>query len=212
LNTLFRVLAWVAVIGGAICAIVYFAYADVWTLPSDDPRLLASVEPTLRGGDLVLVARHGSPALGDVVRCPDPDEPRRWVVGRLVGVGGADLMLHGQDFQLSGSRESSEANCGTVKMSNPATGDDVTLTCRNREFAGKEYSTLHRGDVEVQAEGAAQRHVPPGQIFLISDNRYLHLDSRDFGSVQEATCSRILFRLWGASGFTDGSRRFNFIW
>ena len=55
-------------------------------------------------------------------------------------------------------------------------------------------------------------HVPLGKLYLFSDDRYLHLDSRDFGSVPEATCQHLIFRLWGAEGFTDGAHRFNMLW
>jgi signal peptidase I len=211
-NTLLRIVAWVAVIGGALCAIVYYAYADVWTVPIDDPRLLVSIEPTLRGGDLLLVARHGLPALGDLVRCPDPDEPRRWVVGRLVGVSGSDFTIRNQDFMIPDSRETSDSGCTNQKLVNPATGDEVPLVCRNREFAGREYETLSKPDSDLSGEGPAVHKVPLGKIFLMSDDRYLHQDSRDYGSVTQASCQHILFRLWGSSGFTDGSRRFNIIW
>ena len=114
-NTFLRIVAWVAVIGGALCAIVYYAYADLWTLPTDDPRMAASVEPTLRAGDLLAVARHGLPALGDLVRCPDPEEPRRWVVGRMVGVSGGDITIRNQDFVIPDSRETSDSGCGNQR-------------------------------------------------------------------------------------------------
>jgi signal peptidase I len=46
----------------------------------------------------------------------------------------------------------------------------------------------------------------------LSDDRYLHLDSRDYGTVPEESCQHVFFRLWGAAGFGDASRRFNIIW
>ena len=53
--------------------------------------------------------------------------------------------------------------------------------------------------------------VEPGKLFLVSDDRHIHKDSRDFGGVDAATCEHVVFRLWGER-FTDGSRRFNILW
>jgi signal peptidase I len=50
--------------------------------------------------------------------------------------------------------------------------------------------------------------VPDGHVFLASDNRHYHDDSRDFGPVPKASChNRVLFRLWSARGWFDDSRR-----
>jgi signal peptidase I len=205
-----RFLAWIAVLVGAVLAIGYYAYADVWAVPIDDPRQLVSIEPSLSGGDVLLVARHGLPMMGDLVRCVDPDEPRRWVIGRLVGVGGVELTLGSQTFSTPGSRPRSNTACPKRNLVNPANAEDVELGCRNEEFAGREYQSL--GKAEEGGSASASVQVPPGRSFLLSDDRYLHLDSRDYGSVPETSCHRILFRLWGAEGFTDGSRRFNIVW
>ncbi len=206
-----RVVAWMAVIFGALAAIGYYTYADVWTVPTDDPRLLVSIEPTLRGGDIVLVERHGPPERGKVVRCADPDEPRRFVVGRLVGPPGSALTLVDQRFTTPGSRETSDTACGDTTLVNPATGEEVKLDCQNREFAGLEYRTLMR-KMESSNGAPIEVHVPVGKSYLLSDDRYLHLDSRDFGLVPDTSCQHIFFRLWGAEGFGDGSRRFNIVW
>ena len=64
----------------------------------------------------------------------------------------------------------------------------------------------------MSGEGPPQYHVQAGKVFLMSDDRYLHYDSRNFGTVPQASCQHILFRLWGANGFADSSRRFNIIW
>ncbi len=211
MSSILRLLAWLAVIGGALGAIVYYTYADVWTIPTDDPRLVASIEPTLRGGDIVLVARHGLPMMGNIVRCVDPDEPRRWVVGRLVGTGGTDIKVTDVGFSTPGSREAADTACDPQKVVNPANGDEVDETCRNNEFAGATYQTLTKL-VEGASDHPTQVHVPAGKSYLFSDNRYLHLDSRDFGSLPQASCQHLFFRLWGTSGFTDASHRFTLLW
>ena len=54
--------------------------------------------------------------------------------------------------------------------------------------------------------------VPAGQIFLASDNRHYHDDSRDFGAVTKESCKeRVVFRLWSARGWFDETRRMMFV-
>jgi signal peptidase I len=54
--------------------------------------------------------------------------------------------------------------------------------------------------------------VPAGHVFLASDNRYYHDDSRDFGSVPKDSChERVVFRLWSARGWFDEARRMSLI-
>ena len=55
-----------------------------WTVPND-ATLTASLAPTLREGDVVLLLFRGEREAGDLVRCPHP-EGGRWVAGRIVGV------------------------------------------------------------------------------------------------------------------------------
>lgn len=211
MNGFLRVAAWITVIVGALCAIGYYTYADVWVVPNDDPRMTVSLEPTLRAGDLVLVERQSSHDLGKLVRCADPDEPRRFVTGRMAGPGGTAFTLLDQRFVTPGSRERSDTSCGDVRIVNPATGDEVPLECNERDFAGLNYRTLTRREGDPSGS-TVEQHVPSGKAFLLSDDRYLHFDSRDYGLVDEPTCQRVFFRLWGGNGFSDASRRFSIIW
>jgi hypothetical protein len=54
--------------------------------------------------------------------------------------------------------------------------------------------------------------VEAGQVFLVSDNRQLPYDSRDFGLVERATCKEmVFFRLFSAEGLKDVDHRFSLI-
>ena len=56
------------------------------------------------------------------------------------------------------------------------------------------------------------RSVCEGAVFLVSDDRELPSDSRNFGTVPLASCSdRILFRFWGKDGWGDEAARFSVI-
>ncbi len=210
MSDILRALFWVCLVVGAVCAIGYYTYADIWVVPSDDPRLAVSVEPTLRGGDVVLIQRSPSEERGKLFRCADPDEPRRFVVGRLIGPPTTVVTVMDQRFVTPGSRETSDTACGEQRMVNPGSGEEVVLKCQNREFAGLSYQTLVKPTDDPAAP--IELHIPGGKGYLFSDNRYLHLDSRDYGLVPSDSCERIFFRLWGATGFTDASRRFSIVW
>jgi signal peptidase I len=66
-------------------------------------------------------------------------------------------------------------------------------------------------DRDGVSAGESSAKVEAGKVFLVSDNRLMHLDSRDFGQVDVSTCSHIVYRLWGER-FTDSSRRFTILW
>jgi len=211
MSGLARFLFWAIVVLGAIGVFLYFAFFDVWRVPSDDPMFVVSVEPTMSAGDIVLVARHGSPGTGNLVRCADPDEPRRFVVGRWMATGGEKVEITGEIITINGEYASSPRACEKPQftLTNPASGEAETMLCRQVEFAGLTHeiltSTLH-------AEGHHLMVVDPGKIFIASDNRHMHLDSRDFGSIDPSTCQHIVFRLWGNAGFGDASHRFTILW
>ena len=84
MGKLWRGLLWIAaflVLAGLVVRVVF---VDVWALP-DDPKTSASVAPSMAGGDTVLFMKRNKPAFGDLVRCTDPDDPAKHVVGRVVG-------------------------------------------------------------------------------------------------------------------------------
>ena len=79
---------------GVVSVVLLGLYAiafDVWTVPTDDPMLTASIEPTLSAGDLVVVTRHGSIDRGNLVRCIDPQEPGRFVIARAIAKAGDQI-------------------------------------------------------------------------------------------------------------------------
>jgi signal peptidase I len=211
MNGFVRFVVWIVLVLVAIGAVLYFAFFDVWKVPGDDPQLSVSVAPTLAAGDYVLVARHGTPSTGNLVRCKDPDEPRRWVIGRWVASGGDHLDIVGERLTINGRSATSPRGCATPSMTlvNPATGNQEKLDCRQVEFAGLTHDMLV---ATAQAEGNRALTVDPGRIFLVSDNRHMHLDSRDFGSLESGSCEHLVFRLWGDTGYFDASHRFTILW
>jgi signal peptidase I len=210
MSAIVRFVLWFAVIFGAIGAIIHYAFADFWTVPGDDPRMALAIQPMLEAGDVVLVKRHGQNALGNLLRCADPDEPRRFVMGRMVAAG-STVHITGQHFMTPGSRPTGSGSCPAARLVNPATSNEVELLCREEDFGGTTYQIFVKAN-EGGEETTQDLNVPNGKAFLLSDNRYMHLDSRDFGMVDEMTCHQIFFRMWGGQGFMDAKHRFNLIW
>jgi signal peptidase I len=94
-------------------------------------------------------------------------------------------------------------------MHDPQTGDDVDLDCSMEETGETKFEAYH---AKTHTQPLFRAHVEGGHVFLVSDNRHMHQDSRDFGNVIPTTCQHILIRLWGKGGISDSKSRFNWIW
>src|SRR5438132_14233881 len=95
-----RFLGWTLGVIAVLCIFARILFMKVWTIP-DDPVLGASLSPTLRAGDTVLVLTRGTPGFGDLVRCPDPEEPATFVVGRVAGVAGDIVETQGVSLAVN---------------------------------------------------------------------------------------------------------------
>jgi signal peptidase I len=206
-----RFLAWtvggLAVLGG----LAYLLLFDVWTIP-DDALLGASMQPTLAAGDTVLLLKRGTPAFGDLVRCPDPEDASRFVVGRIAGGAGDRIEVQGHTLIVNGRSYSSTEACKkpTLLVEDPSTGHTLELECSRVEMgSGWHFRATGMGPGR---RGDGQKEVGTGRLFLLSDNREIHDDSRDFGTVPVEGCQlRVVFRLWSAKGWSDVESRFTVI-
>jgi len=93
MRTWLKLVAWVGGILGAVVLLLYVFVFDVWTIPGDDPMESASIEPNLSAGDVVLVSRHTTVTRGNLLRCPDPQAPGRFVVARAIASGGEHVEI-----------------------------------------------------------------------------------------------------------------------
>jgi len=202
-----------SVIGGVVLVVVVLRYAmfKVWTLP-EEGWLAASVAPTLWGGDTVLLLTVGSPSRGDLVRCEDPDNPGDWIVGRIVGMPGDVVELQGPTLRIDGVRYDSKEACKEPYFTivHPDSGAELTLQCSRVEFGpGWHFFGIPK---KHKRSDDKKKNVGEGNVFLLSDNRSVHEDSRDFGTLPLESCSeRIVFRLWSIDGWADSSRRMDYI-
>jgi signal peptidase I len=204
-----RALFWIAIVAGVLAGIVAI-FAQTWTVPGDDPQFAVSIEPTLTVGDLLLVSRSKGAEMGALVRCVDPDSPARFVVGRVMAHAGDTIEFKDGVLLVDNKSPSASNACdpATVRIKNPATQEDEDLNCTLEEFADATHPVL-RGGKSVHETHA---EVEVGKVFLVSDNRAMHLDSRDFTTVAPSSCQRILGRFWSASGWLDSKKRLTVLW
>lgn len=204
-----RIVAWTLVIAGVLIGILRLTVIRWWQVPLGDPVLEASVAPTLRGGDWVILWRGTAPMQGALVLCPEPKTARA-TVGRILAEGGYRVHV-GEQVLLNGHGFETESGCDAFTVKDPDNGQEVTQGC-HREVLGSR--THLRGDpvASLAKPGESDLEVPPQHFYLVSDNRQFPWDSRDFGPVERSTCvETVIFRLVSKDGFFDVGNRFSLI-
>ena len=99
--------------------------------------------------------------------------------------------------------------CGIVSVVHPVSGDARAARLHASRTTAPSPTASSRTRNTARASALAK--VEPDKIFLVSDDRHIHKDSRDFGSVDASSCEHVVFRLWGQT-FGDASHRFNVLW
>jgi signal peptidase I len=207
-----RFVLWTALLIAALIGLLRLTAIRWWQLPVNDRYFEASVTPTLRGGDWVVLWRATASKYGDLVLCPEP-KTNRPVIGRIIGEQGDHLKLEGSSLTVNGAPIRDESGCDKFHVRDPATGGDSEQSCTLENVGGRVHQ---RGDVAApQGDdriSAAEFDVPNGQVFLVSDNRAMPWDSREFGPVDRALCvETIVFRLVSKDGFFDVPNRLSLI-
>jgi signal peptidase I len=208
----FRGLAWVVGILAVIGLLLRWLVFDVWTVP-DEPKMAASLAPTLRGGDIVLLLKRGEFGFGSLVRCRDPQDETRFIAARVAGLPGDSLDIDGRNLMVNNVAYNGESACPlpSYTITHPTSGEPITIFCdRVRMGGGWHYRSFAKKALFAQPRSIA--NVGEGMLFLLSDDRDYHDDSRDHGAVPRASCKGpIVFRVWGKEGFFADPQRFEFI-
>jgi signal peptidase I len=213
MRKMFRVLFWVALIAGIVIGFARLTMIRWWRVPNNDPYLTASISPSVRGGDLILLWRLTKPGFGDLALCAEPNKPERVVIGRIAGISKDTVEVTGADIKRNGKRQAIESDCTlrTFTEHDPSSGHEVEQGCQMEDLGGK---TNMRGELVTDSPLPAEvkTTVPMGNVWLVSDNRLFPYDSRDFGPVPSDTCTETVFyRLVGAGGFFDTATRNQYI-
>ena len=211
MRTWFKFFGWIAAIVGAVLLVLYLGFFDVWRIPIDDPMLAASIEPTLSAGDVVALTRRTEVSRGNLLRCADPQAPGRFIIARAMARFGDRLDIGGEVVSIDSHRTPSPRGCDPPEMviHDPQSSEDVTLGCSVEEYGEMNYRALRSVD---HPEAPTKATPEPGKWFLVSDDRHVHLDSRDFGQIDPNSCQHIVFRIVGSAGFGDSKKRLSIIW
>jgi signal peptidase I len=206
-----RGLFWITILLVIVAAVCRVAFLKSWIVPDEVP-LSSSVAPTLAGGDVVLMLTRGTPGFGDLVRCEDPQDATRFVVGRIVGLSHDEVVVKGRDLIVNGKRYNATTSCAEpyTTVTHPVSGSEVRIACDRVDLGGREH---YRGYSEKPSiEAGTTSLVGEGRVFLLSDDRSYPDDSRTFGPVPLETCrERIVFRVVGKEGWGDERRRMTFV-
>src|ERR1700722_8676925 len=211
MRTWLKLVGWVAGIAGVVGLVLFIFVFDVWTIPSDAPMESASIEPTLSAGDVVLISRHTSIARGNLLRCADPQAPGRFVVARAIAPEGETLEIRNEVVTLDGKRMPSPRACdpSEMRLHDPQSGDDVNLHCSVEEYGERDFSALREND---HPEPPTKAVVEGGRWYLVSDDRHIHVDPRDFGQIDPSPCRHVVFRVESGAGFGDSKKRLSIVW
>jgi signal peptidase I len=210
-RTWFKFIGWIVAVVGAVLLVLYLGFFDVWTVPTDDPMLAASIEPTLSAGDIIVLTRRTSVTRANLLRCADPQAPGRFVIARAIATFGDRIDIGGEVVSIDSHRTPSPRGCDPPEMliHDPQSNEDVTLGCSVEEDGEMNYRALRSVD---HPEPPTKAAIEAGKWFLVSDDRHVHLDSRDFGQIDPATCKHIIFRVVSAAGLGDSKKRLSIIW
>jgi signal peptidase I len=211
MSKLLRYLAWTLLIAGGLIGIARLTVIRWWRVPVGDPYLEASLAPSLRGGDWLILWRGTAPSEGSLVLCPEPKAAGRYTIGRILGEKGDHVKLTNGGVFVNERRFETESGCDSFTVRDPGTGQETKQSCQ-REVVGSQ--THLRGEPlpTLPKPSDAEVDVPGGQVYLVSDNRQFPWDSRDFGPVERSTCAEtVIFRLVSKDGFFDVPNRLTLI-
>ena len=183
-----------------------------------------SMIPTLLIGDFILVNKFayglrlpitnhkfigiGEPKRGDVVVFHPPQHPDQDWIKRVIGVPGDTVAYHDDTVFVNGKplRYASDGRYVGKGQGEDATGARL-LT---EDLPGRPHPVLERDDRPFFIQGEGEWKVPPGEYFVMGDNRDNSEDSRFWGFLPESDLRGKAFLIWmnwdRSAGGVDFSR------
>ena len=170
------------VLAGTLLATPAPAPAQAFNIPS------TSMAPTLIVGDVLLVSTGGdyTPARGDVVVFTTPANPDTNYIKRIIALPGDRIAIRDGTPVLNGV-PLTERDDGSDTINSDTPGASNTLAVRRytESLPGAPDHSIARFSDGGFAQTMPERLIPPGQLFVLGDNRDNSLDSRfpQFGLV-----------------------------
>lgn len=175
----------VALLVIAAVAAKYFL-VDVVEVPDN------GMAPTLVLGEQVLVWRHATADLADVMVCKHPVEPDQIVIGRAIAFAGSRIHTdHNGQLFVNGDQTGTQ-NGRTVRFYDVVRKRERTMTASEIDYFGQR---THEFFVEEGDRFSLRRpYTVESGMFLLGDNRSEDTyDSREFGEFQPADCTGQVF-------------------
>ena len=152
-----------------------------------------SMEPGVMKGDILFAdKRYNCPGCkhairrGDVAIFTYPNDRTLSYIKRIVGLPGDRVQIHGHDVSVNGRALGGEARP-------MAGGVEVTESFDDRHW-------LASWGADGEARADVDLVVPPGQVFVLGDNRAQSRDSRLFGTVPMPDVVGRARQVWFSAG------------
>jgi len=202
----------------AIVLILRSFIAEPFRIPS------SSMMPTLLIGDFILVNKFayglrlpvtnrkfiatGEPKRGDVVVFRPPHHPDQDWIKRVIGLPG-DIVAYRDNTVFVNGRPIKYRPIG--QYIGKGKGADMTGASLISELLpGRPHSILEREDMPFFIQGEGEWVVPPGEYFVMGDNRDNSEDSRFWGTLPESNLRGKAFLIWmnidRSAGWVDVAR------
>ena len=191
--------------------------AEPFRIPS------SSMMPSLLIGDFILVNKFayglrlpitnqkfiatGEPKRGDVVVFKPPQHPDQDWIKRVIGLPGDTIAYHDHTVYVNGKPLQYQSHGGYVGKGQ---GADMTgARLLTEALPGRPHPVLAREDMPFFVQGEGQWTVPPGDYFVMGDNRDNSEDSRFWGFLPEANLRGKAFLIWMSWDRSAGGVDFN---
>lgn len=156
----------------------------------------SSLEPTLLIGDFILVNKfdyglrfpvlktkfyqNKEPQTGEIVVFRYPNDPSKDYIKRVIGVPGDHITYHDKVLKINDKEAPQELEKFVTNQNSEGMNWQVAL--KHEDLLGTKHSIYQRPDVLSPDQEVV---VPPGQYFVMGDNRDDSNDSRVWGFVPE---------------------------
>jgi signal peptidase I len=183
-----------------------------------------SMKPTLLVGDLILVNKYhygvrlpvinrkivavNDPQRGDVMVFRYPQDPSTDYIKRVVGFPGDEVSFRGQQLYINGQAARSRrpaSSTTTIRVVTRRSSSSSSARCsitsslilKRRLFSGPRRAATFpfHENCSYSAEGVTCK-VPPGNYFMMGDNRDNSQDSRYWGFVPDENIVGKAFFVW----------------
>ncbi|QSA98342.1 signal peptidase I [Methylococcus sp. EFPC2] len=179
-----------------------------------------SMMPTLLIGDFILVNKFtygirlpvlnnkvvelGQPARGDIVVFRFPKDPKVDYIKRVIGLPGDRIGYYHKQIFVNG-KPVNQTVLGEYRGTGE--GEDMTgAVLSSEELENVTHDILIR---ENQPSPQGEFTVPPGQYFVMGDNRDNSNDSRYWGTVPEGNLVGKAFFVWMSFDWSNGGIAFS---